>query len=69
MDYSQPLKSVIQTVKLVYMYTHCSCSFLLGAIHLVRTHLGVWGWGMGEASFTFPLHINAKRGWVGPDSM
>ena len=27
------------------------------------------GEGWGQASYTFPLRITCKRGWVGPDSM
>ena len=37
-----------------------------GNIHLVGMHPGG---GLGQASYTFPCVLHAKRGWVGPDSM
>ena len=40
---------------------------VLGAFHLVRTHLGgVGGWG--QASYTFPLRITCKKGEGGGGS-
>ena len=48
------------------MPLHSLC-YILGAFHLVRTHLG------GEGGFKSPIHfhcvLHAKRGGGGPDSM
>ena len=44
-----------------------TCCIHFGSFYLVHTHLG--GGRLSQASYTFPLHLHAKRGWVGPDSM